>query len=165
MQWSRFLRHSALPHWWSQRQFPPAAQQAITAAIAASETRHRGELRFVVEGGLPVADLWHGRSPRQRALELFAQLGVWDTQDNSGVLIYVQLVDRRVEIVADRGIDARLGESFWQSVCRDMETAFAHGDFLRGALAAIETIGGELARHYPPLGDNPNELPDEPLLL
>lgn len=165
MDWSRFFRHSAQPHWWSQRAFPPAAQEAVRLAIAASEQKHRGELRFVVEGGLPLGLLLQGVTPRRRALDLFAQLGIWDTQDNSGVLIYVQLIDRRVEIVADRGVDARLGEAFWQGVCRRMEAAFARGEFQAGALAAIAEISAELARHYPPLADNPNELPDKPLLL
>jgi len=165
MNGSRLFRHLAQPHWWSQRAFPPAAQEALRAAIAASEQKHRGELRFVVEGGLPVGDLLQEVTPRRRALELFAQLGVWDTQDNSGVLIYVQLVDRRVEIVADRGVDACLGEAFWQGVCRRMEAAFARGEFQAGSLAAIAEISAGLARHYPPLADNPNELPDAPLLL
>lgn len=165
MNGSRLFRHLAQPHWWSQRVFPPATQEAVRAAIAASEEKHRGELRFVVEGGLPLGDLLRDVTPRQRALDLFAQLGVWDTEDNSGVLIYVQLLDRRVEIVADRGVDARLGEAFWQGVCRRMEAAFARGEFQAGALAAIAEISDELACHFPALADNPNELPDAPLLL
>lgn len=165
MDTSRLLRHLALPSWWLRRAFPPAALAAIEAAIAASEAQHRGELRFVVEAGLPLAELLHGAAPRQRALELFASLRVWDTEDNSGVLIYVELVDRRVEIVADRGIDARVAEDFWRSLCRQMEAAFVAGNFLDGSLVALAAITRELALHFPPGGDNPNELPDRPLLL
>lgn len=165
MEFSRRLRHLALPNWWAMRAFPPAALHAIERAIAVSETSHRGELRFVVEAGLPVQALWRGQSPRARAIELFSQLRVWDTQDNSGVLIYLQLIDRRVEIVADRGIDAKVGEAFWARVCRNMEATFHGGDFERGALEALATITAELALHFPASGGNPNELPDAPHVL
>ncbi len=161
----RFLRHVLAPGWWTARRFPVAARAAVGRAIAASETRHRGELRFVVEGGLPTAHLVAGRDARARAVELFARLGVWDTAGNSGVLIYVQLIDRRVEIVADRGIDARVGQDFWDGVCRQLEADFRDGRFEDGALKAIATITDALARHFPPEGDNPNELPDHPVML
>jgi uncharacterized membrane protein len=168
MDWPRLLRllhHLALPSWWLRRAFPPATLAAIEAAIAASEAQHRGELRFVVEAGQPLGELLHGSTAHERAVELFSRLRVWDTGDNSGVLIYVELVDRHVEIVADRGIDARVCADFWQSVCRKMEAAFVVGEFLDGSLAALAGITSELARNFPPAADNPNELPDRPLLL
>ena len=102
---------------------------------------------------------------RQRAQEVFAALHVWDTAHNSGVLIYVQLADRRLEIVADRGISAKVAQDTWDAICRRMETAFKAGSFEEGALAAIEEINGLLALHFTPLGDNPNELPDRPVIL
>ena len=165
MNLGRLLRHLIVPPWWAARQFPARAQAVVGRAIAESETRHRGELRFVVEGGMPIGALRAGQNARQRAVDLFASLGVWDTADNSGVLIYVQLADRRVEIVADRGIDARVGQAFWAGVCRDLEAAFRAGRFEAGAVAAIETITGALVMHFPPRADNPNELPDQPLVL
>lgn len=165
MKLSRLLRHLVLPHWWALRVFPKPALRAVQQAITASEASHRGELRFVVEANLPPHSLWQGQTPRQRAIDLFAQLRVWDTADNSGVLIYLQLIDRRVEIVADRGIDAKLGQEYWDGVCRRMETAFRAGRFESGALEALSTITAELARHFPAGGDNPNELPDTPLVL
>lgn len=161
----RILRHLVLPHWWAMRTFPKPALDAIERAVAASETAHRGELRFVVEGNLPLQRLWQGQSPRERAVELFSQLRVWDTQDNSGVLIYVQLVDRRVEIVADRGIDARVGQEFWDGVCRRMEEAFRAGRFESGALTALDEITAVLSRHFPAGSRNPNELPDAPIVM
>ena len=165
MNIARLLRHLVIPHWWAMRAFPKSTLRAIERAITASETAHAGELRFVVEANLPSHGLWHGQSPRQRAIELFAQLRVWDTQDNSGVLIYLQLLDRRVEIVADRGIDARVGQEFWNGVCRSMEAAFRAGRYEDGALAALAAITAELARHFPAAGDKANELPDAPVVL
>lgn len=165
MQPGRLLRHMVLPDWWVLRAFPESALRTIERAITASERSHQGELRFVVEASLPMYELLHDRSPRARALELFSQLGVWDTERNSGVLIYVQLIDRRVEIVADRGIDARVGEAFWSAVCRRLEAAFREGQFERGTLQALNEITAALAAHFPASGDNHDELPDAPLFV
>ena len=165
MRVARFFRHLMLPDWWVTRVFPKASLLAIEKAVGQSELRHRGELRFVAEAGLPLPLLLGGRSPRARAVELFARFGVWDTEQNSGVLIYVQLIDQRVEIVADRGINARVDESFWAEVCRRMETAFRAEDFEGGALRAIADITEILARHFPASGENPNELSDAPVIL
>lgn len=161
----RFLRHALQPQWWTMRAFPQATLARLEAAIADSERQHAGELRFVVEAALPPIHLLCGRSARERAVELFSQLRVWDTEANSGVLIYVQLIDHQVEIVADRGIDARVGHAFWESVCGRMQAAFRAGRFEAGALAALAEITTALATHFPPGADNPNELPDRPLLL
>ena len=165
MRWSRVLRHLVLPHWWVLRAFPKPALAAIERAIAASERRHQGELRFVVEANLPLLGLLHGQSPRARAVELFSQLRVWDTEHNNGVLIYLQLIDRRVEIIADRGIDARVEHDFWHAVCRRMEQAFREGRFEAGSLEALAAITEALTEHFPSSADNPNELPDTPLVL
>lgn len=165
MQLTRVLRHLVLPHWWVVRRFPRATLRAVEQSIAESERTHRGELRFVIEANLPAQSLWRGQSTRARAIELFSQLRVWDTEDNSGVLIYLQLIDRRVEIVADRGIDACVGQEFWGKVCRKMEAAFRAGRFETGAQAALSEITRALAEHFPAADSNPNELPDKPLLL
>ncbi len=165
----RLVRHLLLPDWWVLRAFPAAARQAVEAAIARSETRHQGELRLVVEAGLPLASLLSGQSARARAVALFAALGVWDTADNSGVLIYLQLIDRRVEIVADRGIHARVGQAFWDQVCRAMEAELGNdhvADHLApAAIAAIAAITEMLAHHFPARPGNPNELADAVLIL
>jgi uncharacterized membrane protein len=161
----RFFRHSLVPQWWAVRDFSPQSLQAVEAAIARSEQQHTGELRFVVEGCLPAAHLLADRTARQRAIELFAQLRVWDTEANSGVLIYVQMLDRKVEIIADRGINAQVGQEFWDVVCGRMQAAFREGRFEAGALAAIDEITGALVRHFPAAAGNPNELPDKPVVL
>lgn len=161
----RLARHLIAPEWPWRRRFPPAARAAVAKTIAASEGQHRGELRFVVEGPLPLADALRGTPARARAIELFSRLRVWDTAENSGILIYLQMVDRRVEIVADRGIAARVPQAEWDALCRRMEEAFRVGDFLRGSLDGIAAATRLLVAHFPAAAVNPNELPDEPLLL
>jgi hypothetical protein len=161
----RLLKHLATPAWAARRGFTKSVLSSIEKAIQASEQKHDGELRFVVEGPLPFHHLIHHEKPRPRAEELFAQLRVWDTAHNSGVLIYVQLVDRRIEIVADRGISAKVAQPEWSAICRSMEKSFKEGEFAEGALQAIERSTALLAKHFPPLDKNPNELPDKPVLL
>jgi uncharacterized membrane protein len=165
MKLSRMLRHLLLPHWWLQRSFSRADLSAIGDAIAACERTHRGELRFVVEGPLPLASLRQDSTSRRRAIELFASQRVWDTEENSGILIYVQLVDRRVEILADRGIAARVAQAEWDAICRAMEASFRKGEWRQGALQAVARAGELLARYFPAGQSNPNELPDQPLVL
>lgn len=164
MRLYRLLRHLALPDWWVLRAFPHAALRAIEQAITASERSHRGELRFVLEASLPLHALVRDQTPRQRAIELFAQLGVWDTEHNSGVLIYLQLIDRRVEIVADRGISRRVGETFWAAVCQRLQTALSAGQYEGGSLRALGEITQALAEHFPASGDNSDELPNAPIV-
>jgi uncharacterized membrane protein len=165
MKLSRMLGHLLLPDWWVRRAFAPADLAAIGDAIAAGEQFHRGELRFVVEGPLPLASLWQDSTSRRRAIELFASQRVWDTEENSGILIYVQLVDRRVEILADRGIAARVAQTEWDAICRAMEASFRRGEWRLGALQAVTRAGELLASHFPARANNPNELPDQPLVL
>ena len=164
----RLLRHLIAPSWLARRAFPVETLRTIEAAVKAMEQQHAGELRFVVEAGLPLSQLLHDAPARQRAVEVFSQLRVWDTEHNNGVLVYLQLIDRRVEIIADRGISARVEQSRWDAICRDMEASFRDGAYGRGALQAIESIGQLLAENFPAApggGKTANELPDRPLLL
>lgn len=161
----RWIRHLWLDDLAVRRDFPRPVLSAIERAIATQENRHRGELRFVVEGGLPLAPLLSGRTARERAIDVFSRLRVWDTEDNAGVLVYLLLADRRVEIVADRGIHARVGSAAWDAICGEMQSAFAAGRFEAGAILGIEAISDLLAAHFPPGEENPNELPDTPLVL
>lgn len=162
----RWLRHLFLDDIAVRRAFPRAALNAIGRAVGAQEKRHRGELRVVIEGGLPLMTLAAGRTARERALEHFARLRVWDTEDNAGVLIYLLLADRRVEIVADRGIHARVGDTAWETICGAMQQEFAAGRFEAGTLSGLAAVSDLLAQHFPARpGGNPNELPDAPLLV
>lgn len=138
---------------------------AVTAAIRASETTHAGQIRVAVEGALDLGPLLSGQRARDRAVELFSRLGVWDTEHNNGVLIYLLLADRDVEIVADRGIHRHSGTAVWEDICHVMEAAFREGRFEAGVLAGIAAVAGQLAGHFPPSVSDVNELPDRPLLM
>lgn len=165
MSIGRLLRHLVSDFWSVRRAFPPAAMAAIEQEIGAQERRHDGEVRFAVEAALPLVDLVRGVSGRERAVELFSRLRVWDTGHNTGVLIYLLLADRDVEIVADRGIHAAVGEAGWEAICREMERAFARGAFQAGVIGGVRAIGDLLAVHCPPRPDNPDELPDRPVIV
>lgn len=165
MNVKRIFRHLFLPQWSIGLAFPKRVLQAIEQAIVASEKRHDAELRFAVETGLTLPALLRGQTARSRAVEVFSQLRVWDTEHNSGVLVYVQLVDRKVEILADRGINALVPQTEWNAICRRIEQRYREGAFEAGTLAAIEEISLRLARHFPPRQANPNELPNRPVIL
>lgn len=148
------------------RHFPPATLDAIQRAIAAGERGHRGEVCFAVEGALPWRLALSRRSVRERAAEVFAHLRVWDTRENTGVLIYVLLAEHAIEIVADRGIAARIDDGQWQALCVCIREHFAAGAFEPGAIAAVERANALLAAQFPAdPDDNPDELPDRPVVL
>lgn len=161
----RWLKHLFMPPWAWRRAFPEVALDAIEAAIRASETAHGGEIRFAIENSLPASLVWRGMSGRERAIEMFSNLRVWDTEHNSGVLIYLLLADHDIEIVADRGIAARVDAAAWEAVAQAMEAAFRAGEFERGALAGIEQVGTLLAANFPHGGRNPDELANRPVIL
>ena len=161
----RVTRHLFEHHWRARRVFPPDVLDRIEQAIKAAETAHSGQIRFVVEGALDGRPLFRNQPARARALDVFSHLRIWDTAHNNGVLIYLLLADRDVEIVADRGIDAKVGTAAWEAICHAMETEFSAGQFERGVLGGIAAVSRELARHFPPAGAHLNELPDKPVVL
>ena len=161
----RLFRHLSCDYWTVRRAFPAAVLDRIEARVATEEQRHDGEIRFAVEAALPLRDYFAGMTARDRAVQLFSRLRVWDTEHNAGVLIYVLLADRRVEIVADRGIHARVGTQAWETICGEMQRAFGAGRFEQGALLGIGAISDLIATHFPPRPDNPNELPDRPVVV
>ncbi|MES1980332.1 MAG: TPM domain-containing protein [Pseudomonadota bacterium] len=164
MKTPRILKHLLTTHGQVTRAFPRSTLNAIEAAIKASEATHAGEVRFAVEGALDGMPLFRGQSSRDRAIELFSQLRVWDTEHNNGLLIYLLLADRAVEIVADRGIHAKVGTEEWGTVCRQMEAAFKHSNYASGVISGVHTVTQHLARHFP-ADDSPNELPNKPVIL
>jgi uncharacterized membrane protein len=161
----RIGKHLLEHRWRVRRIFPPRVLAAIEAAIKAGEATHSGQIRFVVEGALDGAPLFRDQPARERALDIFSQLRIWDTAHNNGVLIYLLLADRDVEIVADRGIDAKVGAAGWEKICTDMETEFEAGNFERGVIQGIEAVSKQLAAHYPRRGTGRNELPDAPVVI
>ena len=165
MKLERLLRHLLTTRFSTRRHFPPAVRQAIEQAIGDCEARHAGEIRFVVETAFDLPELWHDVAPRQRALQLFGQLGVWDTAHNNGVLIYVLMADRVVEIIADRGIAARVPQAEWAAVCRQMEHHYREGRFREGTIVGILGVGALLGRHFPGKTPGGQELPAQPVLL
>jgi uncharacterized membrane protein len=167
MDWTRLFRHLISTRGKLARAFPVEALEAIERAVTASELLHSGEIRFAVEAALEPGEIWAGRTPRARALQVFAALGVWDTAANNGILIYVLLADRDVEIVADRGFNGRVSAAEWSAVCSGMEEKFRSGQYAQGAVDGVHEAGRLLARHYPPLpgGRDEDELPNRPAVL
>jgi len=137
----------------------------ISTAIKASETRHSGEIRVAVESSLELQPLLRQQTPRQRAIEVFSELHVWDTELNNGVLIYVLLADHAIEIVADRGINAKVGHAYWEERCKEVEQAFAQGQFEAGVMNCIAAVSEKLIEHFPHNGGGKNELPDTPVVI
>ncbi len=165
MGMERIARHLMATRWRVNRAFPGDTLAAIDRAIKASEAAHRGEIRFAVEGALHIDPLLRGQTARERAIDVFSHLRVWDTERNNGVLIYLLLADRDVEIVADRGIHEKVGGQEWERICRNMEAAFRQADYEGGVIGGIREVTRHLAEHFPPVGDDRNELPDKPVVL
>ncbi len=165
MSIKRIARHLVQHHWRARQIFPQTVLARIEQAIKRGEALHAGQVRFVVEGALDGRPLFRNQPARARALDVFSHLRIWDTAHNNGILIYLLLADRDVEIVADRGIDAKVAAAGWESICRAMEAEFASGQFERGVIGGIEAVSRELARHFPPQGPHANELPDAPVVM
>jgi len=163
----RWLRHALRRPGAVDRLLPPAVLDRIGQAIAAGETRHRGQIRVAVEAALPWSYLKRDAPVRERAEMLFAKLRVWDTDERNGVLVYVELADRGIEIVADRGVARAVERDAWAPVVAAMAARFAAGDFAGGLADGVERIGSLLAQHFPPRADaaQANELPDRPVVV
>ena len=160
----RWWRHAVTDTAHAKRTFPADALDRIEHAIAEAERRHAGQIVLAIEPALPVARVFATLSPRERALEVFGLLRVWDTEENNGVLVYLLLADRDVEIVADRGIHRRVGEGAWQAICHAMEVSFRDGRYEEGVIAGIRAISDALAREFPK-GEGGDELPNRPVVI
>lgn len=165
MKIKRIVKHLLVTEGQVRRAFPRSTLITIEKAIKASETAHVGEIRFAVEGALDGSPLFKGQSARERAIDMFSQLRVWDTEHNNGVLIYLLLADRDVEIVADRGIHAKVGSQEWEKICRKMETAFKQANYEEGVVIGIQAVTQHLVEHFPASGAGQNEFPDKPVML
>ena len=161
----RIGKHLLEHHWRARRIFPPRVLALIEQAIKAGEETHAGQVRFAVEGALDGKPLFRNQSARARALDVFSHLRIWDTAHNNGVLIYLLLADRKVEVIADRGIDAKVGAAGWEKICKAMETDFKAGNFAGGVIGGIQAVSQQLAVHFPKHGNGPNELPDAPVVI
>ena len=161
----RVLKHLCATRAGTRRRFPRDVLDAIEQTVAQSERRTSGEIRFAIDTALELPEIWADKPPRECAHEAFARLRVWDSELNNGVLIYVLMADRDVEIVADRGAAARISPAEWEAACRLMESHFREGRFKEGALAGVRAVGGLLEREFPCGAGNRDELPNQPALL
>ncbi|MBA4285603.1 MAG: hypothetical protein C0434_08745 [Xanthomonadaceae bacterium] len=162
----RWFRHLFTGTLAVRRAFPKAVMDQITEAVRSCESHHAGEIRFVIEAALEPRELWAGLTSRERALDVFSRLRVWDTEHNNGVLIYLLYADHAVEIVADRGVgNGRVDPAEWQTACERMREEFRAGRYAAGAIAGIETVADVLARHASERPDIGNEMPDAPVIL
>ena len=164
---ARLLRHRWIDEAHVRRMLSADALERLTQRVAASERRHSGEVRICIEAGLPLSYLWRGAPARERAVMLFGKLRVWDTEHNNGVLIYLLMAEHAIEIVADRGIDARVSAQDWAAMAQRMGTAFRDGRFEDGLTQALEEMSALLVKHFPLAEGEPdrNELPDAPVVL
>ncbi|RJG05303.1 TPM domain-containing protein [Noviherbaspirillum cavernae] len=162
---ARLWKHLCTTQAAGRRMFPERTLHAIETAIVEGETRHRAEVRMIVEPFLSVQAVLNGVTPRERARVLFSDYRVWDTEENCGVLVYVNLADHKVEIVADRGVGRIIAAHDWQAICRTMTEGFAHGDSHGSVIAALRQLNALLQQHYPDDGSRHNQLPDKPLML
>jgi uncharacterized membrane protein len=166
MKWlSRFIRHLFATHFQTRKKFQPDVMSRIQHAIAASELRHNGQIRFIVETSLSPLALYHGQSARERAIEVFSLFHVWDTANNNGVLIYLLMADHDFEIIADRNIYSRAGHDYWVKTCQEMEKYLKNDQFEEGVLQGIDRITAVLEEHFPEDVVTPNELSDKPLII
>jgi len=162
---ARSLRHLFATRAGTRRRFTDAVDATIESSIRSAETRTSGEIRFVIETALDLPELWAGITPRERALQVFSHLRVWDTELRNGVLIYVLAADRDVEIVADRGAATRISPIEWESACKLIEAHFQAGRFKEGSVAGVEEVGRLLEREFPARSGDRDELPNQPTLL
>lgn len=162
---ARIFRHLVLPDWWRRRYLPESALRRVQASVAAAEAGHGGEIRVAVEASLDLPTLLRRTTARQRAIEVFSRLRVWDTEENNGVLLYVLLADHDVEIVADRGIARQVAQAEWEAICQEMEVLFRADRQEEALLTGARRIGAILAAAYPAGEKRSNQLPDRPAIV
>ena len=162
---SRLFRHFAMTAASGRRAFPETTLKAIEDVIAEGERRHRAEVRLIIEPALSAQAVLTGVSPRERARELFSAYAVWDTEENCGVLVYVNLADHQVEIVTDRGVGRIVAAADWETACRTMTQGFARGDYHNSTLTALAQLNALLQKHYPDDGSTLDQLSNQPIML
>ncbi|MDP5008338.1 MAG: TPM domain-containing protein [Glaciimonas sp.] len=161
----RLWRHLTTTRGDARRAFPEATLKAIQAKIAEGEVTHRSEVRVILESSLNLQAVLNNVTSRHRAQELFSRYRVWDTEENIGVLLYVELADHKVEIVADRAVGRAIKKHEWQTVCNTMTQEFANGMYHDSTLAALDQLNSLLTQHFPDQKGKRNEMSDRPIVL
>ena len=145
--------------------FPKKVLKAIENDIQSSEEKHRAEIRVAVESNFNFSQIYHKMTTLERAINVFSNLQIWDTEENNGVLVYILLVERKIEIIADRGIYKKLGKDYWANVNQEMVTHFKKQEYKEGVLYAISQITKEMMTLFPKRGEDPDELPNSVVIL
>jgi hypothetical protein len=162
----RFFRHLFTTRWHLNNLFPDPELARIAGAVSASELHHRGQIVVALEAAHPLESLLDGITPRQRAELSFRHLNVWDTTENTGVMLYMCLADHDFEIVADRGIHAVVGQAGWEEICQETETLLRQNVSADALIFAIERIGALMQAHFPRTSPAiADELPNRPVIL
>jgi uncharacterized membrane protein len=165
VNYSRVFRHAITTQALARRYFPAEARERLQEAITRGEAKHRAEVRLIIEAAMPLRKVWRGMSTRQRALDLFGTFRVWDTEENNGVLLYLNMADRKAELIADRAAAKAITDAEWQAICTTMLTWFKRGAHEQGAGNAINAIHVELTEAFPANGQTENTQPDAPVML
>ena len=162
----RILKHRSLDERDAERAIGADGLKRIEARVTESERRHIGEIRVCVESGLPLSYLWRSATARERAVAMFGKLRVWDTEHNTGVLIYLLMAEHRIEIVADRGLNRHVSAPEWDGIMATMRAAFQAGQFEAGLNQAIDAVDALMLKHLAAAegGSNPNELSNAPVV-
>lgn len=165
--------HRLLRHRWMEETRHLVGQdmlRRLKQRVTVSESGHTGEIRICIESALPNSYLLRPGAmrviTRQRALSQFGKLRVWDTEHNNGVLIYLLLAERTIELVADRGLNHRVSPADWQYMVQSLGEALRDNRLEDGLNQAIDAVTAILMQHFPlETGSvRPNELPDQPTL-
>ena len=160
-RWLKHLLHMPA----SKRFFNQQDQHAIAQSVAAAEQGHVGEIQVVIEGHMPAREAYY-LDTRGRAKQLFAELGVWDTELNSGILLYLNLCERKVEIVIDRGIQLATTQQVWDEVCQSIIAKMAQQQYRQALVDAVTEVGTILDHFYAnKIEDKADELSNSPIML
>ena len=166
--------HPSFARWWRQVLFVPlmhskwltaAAKARLTAKVTSAERGHRGEVFLIIENHLPIQQAYH-IGCRERAIDLFSEYRVWDTEENTSVLVYVNICEHSLEIVADRGISAHVSPTVWRAMCDKAVAGIANQKTEESLLELLDEVG-QVLRQYYHLEHDPagNELSDTVVYL
>lgn len=161
----RWWQHALYMPWRTERYFSSTDLDQLEQAVLFAEAGHPGEIVVVIEGSLPFNQAYY-LDTRARAVELFSTLKVWDTQYNSGMLLYVNICAQQVELLADRGIYQFVTSEHWQTICDQVLAEFKQEHYVQGVLTGIERIGQTLQSFYTvKVQEMGNERANRPILI